>query len=76
MNLGVSRYQRIIDKLNDEKKELTNPFDTQMTIISQDKLQCKFELCEKLIEDKNAVEKFMDHFFEHVKDQYRQFSCD
>ena len=38
LNLGVSRYQRILDKLNEEKKELTDPFDTQFTFFSSEKL--------------------------------------
>ena len=38
LNLGVSRYQRILDKLNEEKKELTDPFDTKFTYFSSEKL--------------------------------------
>ena len=71
LNLGISRYQRILDKLNEEKPELANPFDTQMTVFSSEKIQCKFEGCKAITEGKNAQEKFMDHYFEHVKDEYR-----
>ena len=68
MNLGISRYQRILDKLNEEKKELTDPFETQFTIFSTEKIQCKFSECDALIEEANAKDAFMDHYFTHVKD--------
>jgi len=68
LNLGISRYQRILDKLNEEKKELNDPFDTQFLKISSSKIQCKFSECDALIEEANVKDAFMDHYFSHVKD--------
>ena len=42
LNLGVSRYQRILDKLNEEKENFTDILKTEMRLYSLEKIECKF----------------------------------
>ena len=74
MNLGLSRYQRILDKLN--KKDLENFFDAKSRVISSTKIQCDFEGCQEMIEGEEIQNLFLDHYFQHVSEIYKSYTCD
>ena len=48
MNLGISRYERILQKL--AAKDLDNFFETKSLVISPSKIQCMYEGCQQIVE--------------------------
>ena len=74
MNLGLSRYQRILDKL--AAKDFDNFFDAKSRVISSTKIQCDFEGCQEMIEGGNIQNLFLDHYFQHVSEKYKTYGCE
>mgnify|MGYP006097203453 CR=1 FL=1 len=61
MNLGLSRYQRILDKL--ALKDFDNLLEAKLRIISSTKIQCDLEECQEIVEGEDIQNLFLDHYF-------------
>ena len=74
MNLGLSRYQRILDKLS--AKDFDNFFEAKSRVLSTTQIQCDHEGCAEVVVGQEVQSRFLDHYFGHVKERYKQYACE